>query len=297
MPVAFFPDGSRVLVRTERGVQIYNLQAQKEESFIELPAERNLVTLALSPNGQKLAWALDDNTIQLLPTSGKGASYTLSGHTGMINKLRFSPDGTRLYSASQDTWIRAWDMTGSEVGAFQPTGAGDFPADIQGIGISPDGTVLATIPFDGPVKLWDTQSFQLVQTLGATGGFITSDVVFSPDGAFVAADSATGLFLWKTAGGAQLMGGNPGINSMAVEFSPDGQVLAYGEITETNRVVLSSPDGSKIIRTLEGSPLSPVGELLFSPDSSLLLAMDWVEVRVWRVEDGSLLSVGKTACP
>lgn len=187
-------------------------------------------------------------------------------------------------------------MGGNLVYAFQPTGALDFPNEVLGIGISPDGRMLASIPFDGPVKLWDLKDYKLVRELGGFGGYDTSDISFSPDGQVVASDTATGLFLWKTSDGTELLGGNPGINSMAAAFSPDGRFLAYSEIGEKHNVVLSSPDGTQKIRTLEGHA-SPVGVLIFSPDSSLLLSSDWVETRIWQVEDGQLIYVGKSVCP
>jgi WD40 repeat protein len=83
---------------------------------------------------------------------------------------------------------------------------------------------------------------------------------------------------------------------MAVAFAPDGRFLAYGEIGETSVIVFASPDGNDKIRTLEGHA-GPVGELIFSPDGSHLLSSDWVETRLWRVEDGALISIGKTVCP
>ena len=295
-PIAFSPDGTRIFVRAEKGVQVYNLQTAQEESFIQSPAEKTMLAVAVSPDGEILAWSLDDNTIQLIRVEGGKLLHTLQGHTDMIGKLRFSPDGSRLYSASHDTWVRVWDMNGNEVFAFQPTGADNLPNEVPGIGISPDGKVLATIPFDGPVKLWNAQDGSLIKQLGGTGAFDTADIVFSPDGQLVAADTATGLFLWKTVNGTELLGGNPGINSMAVAFAPDGRFLAYGEIGEKSVIVLASPDGKDKIRTLEGHA-APVGELIFSPDGSHLLSSDWVETRLWRVEDGVLISIGKTACP
>lgn len=295
-PIAFSPDGTRIFVRAEKGVQVYNLQAAQEDSFIQSPAEKTMLAVAVSPNGETLAWSLDDNSIQLIRVEDGKLLHTLQGHTDRIGKLRFSPDGSRLYSASHDTWVRVWDMDGNEAFAFQPTGANDLPNEILGIGISPDGKLLATIPFEGPVKLWNSQDGSLIKKLGGTGAFDTADIVFSPDGQLVAADTATGLFLWKTTDGTELLGGNPGINSMAVAFSPDGRFLAYGEIGEKSVIVLASPDGQDKIRTLEGHA-APVGELIFSPDGSHLLSSDWVESRLWRVEDGALISIGKTACP
>ena len=296
VPIGFMPDGDRILVRTEKGIQIFNLQNMEEEEFIPAPTGKNLSAVAMSPDGKFLAWALDDLSIQLIRISDKKLLHTLTGHTELIGKLSFSPDGERLFSASHDTWVRIWDLEGNLVHTFQPTGALDIPNEVLGIDVSPDGMMLATIPFDGPVKLWDLKKYKLVRELGGSGGFDTSDITFSPDGQLVASDTATGLFLWKTTNGTELLGGNPGINSMAVAFSPDGSLLAYGEIGDKYDVVLSLPDGSRKIRTLEGHP-SPVGSVIFSPDSSLLLSSDWVEIRVWRVVDGELIAVGKSACP
>lgn len=299
-PIAFMPNGDRIVLRAENGVQIFNLQTMKEELFLAAPTSLNFSAVALSPDGEVLALALEDFSIQLVRISDKKLLYTLTGHTDIIGKLSFSPNSDRLFSASHDTWVRIWDMKGNLVHAFQPPGALGYPNEVLGIGISPDGKMLATIPFDGPVKLWDLNNYKLVRELrglaGGSGGYDTSDIAFSPDGHLVAADTATGLFLWKTLDGTQLLGGNPGITSMAMAFAPDGRFLAYGEIGEKFNVILSSPDGTERIRTLEGHP-APVGILFFSPDSSLLLSSDWVETRIWRIDDGQLMYVGKSSCP
>ena len=83
---------------------------------------------------------------------------------------------------------------------------------------------------------------------------------------------------------------------MAVAFSPDGQYLAYSNIDDSNKVVLAAPHTGQFIRVIDQMQ-SPVWELFFSPDSSLLAVTDGVEIHVWRVEDGTLLSVGKNNCP
>jgi WD40 repeat protein len=293
-PFAFMPDNHRILVRADAGVQIFNLQTMKEEKFLAAPANLS-PAIALSPDGETLAWALEDHTIQLIRLSDGKLLHTLTGHTDLITKLKFSAKGDRLFSASHDTWVRIWDRNGNLVHAFQPAGADGFPSEVLGMGVSPDGTRLVTIPLDGPVKIWDLDDTKLVRELGGSGGYDTSDIAYSADGQLIAADLATGLFLWKTSDGTQLLGGNPGINSMAVAFSPDGRYLAYADIGHNNNIILSSPDGAQKIRTLEGQQ-APIWELIFSPDSSLL-ASAGVEIHIWRVGDGKLLFIGKSACP
>ncbi len=125
------------------------------------------------------------------------------------------------------------------------------------------------------------------------GGYDTSDAVFSPDGRYLAADLASGLFLWSLPDGKELLNTASPINSLAVTFSPDGKFLAY---SDNDTVVLSSPDGKNVLKKLLGQQI-PIYELLFSNDASLLATSDGVEKRIWSTTDGQLLAVGKSACP
>jgi Tol biopolymer transport system component len=83
---------------------------------------------------------------------------------------------------------------------------------------------------------------------------------------------------------------------MAVAYSPDGRSLAYADVDADNQVILAPPDAQGAFRVIDRMQ-GPVWELFFSPDSRLLAATDGIEIRVWRVSDGSLRIVGKPACP
>ncbi len=279
---AFTPDGSALMVRANQAVQVFNLKTGALETSIK--SGQMLRATALSPDGKTLAWALQDNTIQLVQVSDQAVLLTLSGHTDWVTKLGFTPGGDLLVSASHDHTVRVWSLSGEQVRSIS--------TDALGIGISADGSMLATIPFDGPVALWDLTTGEKIKDLGGYGGYDTSDAVFSMDGQYLAADLASGLFLWKIADARMIWSG---INSMAVAFSPDGQYLAFSKADNGNEVILASPDG-RYLRSIDAMQ-TPIWELTFSPDSSLLSINDGTEIHVRTVNDGALVAVGKSACP
>jgi WD40 repeat protein len=282
------PDNERILVPAESGVQIFNLVKMEEELYLESPTNLNIPSVALSMDGELLAWGLEDNSIQLIRLSDQGVLFTAEVHSGPITEIEFSPDSGNLFSASHDGWVKELNSDGQVVNEFQPGGG-----EILGIGVSADGKIIATIPFDGPVRLWDTANYQMVAELGGTGGYDTSDVAFASNGQFVAADLATGLVVWDITDQSLLW---DGVNSMAFSFSPDGNILAYSDINQNNDLILSYPEGKQILNTLSG-PQGPVWELIFSPNGQLLAATDGSEIRIWRIEDNALLFIGKSDCP
>ena len=64
------------------------------------------MSVAFSPDGQRLASASLDNTIKIWDATTGDCQATLEGHSNAVISIAFSPDGQRLASASRDSAVK-----------------------------------------------------------------------------------------------------------------------------------------------------------------------------------------------
>jgi WD40 repeat protein len=128
-----------------------------------------------------------------------GKPRELRGHTGMVRRVRFLPDG-RLASSGGSEFgsefgeVKIWDLsTRRWLDLLGHTHM------VECLACSPDGRRLATGSLDGTIKLWDTTTGEEVFTLrGHTAGVLC--VAFSPDGQRIASGSIDRTVrVWDTA--------------------------------------------------------------------------------------------------
>ena len=90
----------------------------------------------------------------LLTELRTNSSLRLRGHTDGILDAAFSPDGSRIVTASEDQTARIWDArTGRQLlPGFVHEG------EVRMAEFSPDGTRVLTASADGTARVWDAQT-------------------------------------------------------------------------------------------------------------------------------------------
>jgi WD40 repeat protein len=250
---------------------------------------------------------------------------TLQGHTKIVFKAEFSPDGARIVTVSLDGTARIWGATDgrclftfshnwpvygaafSSDGQRIVTASGDqtarvwdaangralvalrgHTASVSDAAFSPDGQRIVTASSDCTAQLWDAASGRFLVILGSSFKPLFG-AAFSSDAQRIVASSLEGATVWDAANMETLVHfwDSKATVSAAAAFSPDGQRIVIGLIDGTTRV-LDAASGRTLV-TLQGHN-GAVYAAAFSPDGRrIVTASDDCRVQVWDVSTGQAL--------
>ncbi len=274
--------------------------------------ERVSTEAAISSDGQRLAIAYEDGLVRLLSPSGTPLK-ALSGHTGAVRALAFTPDGHRLVSASDDGTARVWD---TRIGEEADFARGRWP-EAEFVVYSPDGRIVAAVvgsslPKNQVIAFRDATSGRELARTEKLGAILRQPPLFSPDGRalLVHLERLGALYrdggppavltLFDTASGRPLRtidlktGGFRGL-----AFNPDGLTVA---IADGDGHLVEAATGRERLQ-LAGFQGHSIHDIRFSPDGTKVVTLssapwyesgsDVIPACLWDARDGRRLAVLK----
>lgn len=285
--MTFIDNTTRLMAGTGRSARTLSFTGTALGKFTD-GLTVNDAQVAVSPNGQFLAAANDQDVIQILQAgSGKVLrsinNIANSEANERLDGLTFSADGHTLAClGSYDTLYTVDYQTGKKL---LQIGIG-FPG--TQLSFSPDGAYLAVSSYESSTEtsesltelaVFNTLTGQQVRGFDQVG----SNIVFHPnglqlisqagDGTVFSLDLLSGQTRWKTALGQPIY---------SVAVSPDGGLLAAGGDNGA-LVFIDAGTGQVLTRRIAGT--SSITSLTFSADGSYL-ATGYLDgtVRLWAAE-------------
>jgi len=162
LAVAWSLDGKRIAAGERDAFgNVYMLDAISASTlFTYHDHSADVRSLAWSPNSKRIASAysvshhFDSQGVPvgvLVWNAADGSNtYTYKGHSGDVNAVAWSPDGTRIASGGDDNTVQVWDaVTGNHLHTY--TG---HAASVNAVTWSPDSKRIASGGDDNTVQVW-----------------------------------------------------------------------------------------------------------------------------------------------
>lgn len=259
------------------GTKIFLCDAHGAAPERELELERTPLSFTFNSDGTEIATATGDEDIQRWNTKTGEELKTLSGHTGHVLAVEFSPREHVLASASSDKSARLWNTDTGE-GQVLTT---DLSAVLQ-VSFSSDGDSLVTKNEDGQVKVWDTRSRKLIATLGSSVQSGTAAI--SPDGIYLGiVDQRSVLNLNLTT--QELRQFRLKTNaSRVIAYDPKSRLMAVGDGADPEMWDLKAGT----VGGSFGHHTRRLKSLGISADGVELAAADSAKVTIWNFNTGAV---------
>ncbi|MEZ6073238.1 MAG: hypothetical protein R3C10_23950 [Pirellulales bacterium] len=232
--VAWSPDGRRLATACPNGkVVVWDTETWAPQVTIKTGAEVLTRTpLRWSSDSVRIACPGGGDTVGVWNAQTGAQVESLAGHGARVGTIAWSPDNRRMAAADIDHGhITLWDL---DTGKPPVRLAGHPYLGIHDLAWSGDAGRLASAGLDATARVWDTAS-------GAEFGSLTQNsevtsLAWSPNGHQIALAAGTHVTIWNPQTDKRPLRLRHTHNVECVAWSPDGDRLITGEMSNYVRI-------------------------------------------------------------
>lgn len=236
--LAFHPNGRMVASAGFRVVKLWeqpaNVQTLKTglggvAADAAIHAEKGLVVFGTKQNSISVRTLADGKEVK-----------KLEGHTGSVNGVAFTPDGTQVVSGSADKTFRVWSLESGEVVRQLETAA-----PIHDVCLTPDGTHIITVHEDKIIRVWTTaapaeappegETEKPVKEIPGHGNVVTS-ICLVGEQQFATGSTDNTVRIWNLTNWAAVRSMNHAGPVVSVAAAADGLAIVSGSSNNTAKL-------------------------------------------------------------
>jgi WD40 repeat protein len=272
----FTPDGSQIvgLNSLDGKMILWDLTGKKITEWQD-PEEKEVFSLAMSPNGKYLASINEDKRLFIWDLSGKQIAIAKRGLIGFgTPEVKFTPDGDYIAVSSENDTVIFFDLSGHKVKELKTNSV------VRTFEFTPNGQEIVTGNSRGFVQFWNLRTLEKIREFQVNKNLVL-EIKFSPDAKQVLIRGAdiTSEKEWKQIVRLWDLSGQKiadlGIFSIigeayygAVSFSPNGKQIAI-VIPGDGRILLYDAKTGTLAQQIKVNALS--GNLTYSPDGKTIV--------------------------
>lgn len=204
--LSFSLDDNKFVTGDKGSIFIYNIKTGKK--IFKLNQFGELLSTSFSPDSRYLATGsgkydgdpygctrllpIYDYKVRLWKLETGDVVKTFEGHKGAINKVKYSPNGMLIASASSDKTAKIWNV---KTGTLQHS-LNEHYDYVYNLEFSPDGNLLFTYCMDKITRVWDVKTGKKLCSIVVYGE--KGLVIITPDGRYDGDEEGIKNLYWQS---------------------------------------------------------------------------------------------------